>query len=102
MEMEHSLRSGSHATVNTVSATPSQTLMAEASSSQKDMMGTLIQPIRQEILKTLTQTSQNSPNCRSSSTEGRSVQFISPGPKRQNANTNQNEKYRISNNNIGY
>ena len=37
-EMDPSLRSGSQATVNMVSATPPQPLMATASSSQEDMM----------------------------------------------------------------
>ena len=45
MEMNPSLRSGSQATVNMVSATPPQPLMATASVSQEDMMGTLIQTI---------------------------------------------------------
>ena len=45
MEMDPSLRSGSHATVNIVSATPPQPLMATASSPNEDMMGTLIQTI---------------------------------------------------------
>ena len=92
MEMDPSLRSGSQATVNMVSATPPQPMMATASNSQEDMMGTLIQTIRQEIQKTLPQTSQNSSNSRSSSTDGRSVHFNSPGPNRQSANTKQNQK----------
>ena len=49
MEMDPSLRSGSETTLNMVSATPPQPLMATASTSQEDMMGTLIQTIRQEI-----------------------------------------------------
>ena len=53
MEMDASRRRGSQATVNMVSATPPQPLMATASTSQEDMMGTLIQTIRQEIQKTL-------------------------------------------------
>ena len=60
MEMDPSFRSGSRATVNMVSATPPQPLMTTASSSQEDLMGTLIQTIRQEIQKALRQTSQNS------------------------------------------
>ena len=99
MEMDSSLKNGSQATVNMVSATPPQPLIATASTSQKDMMGTLIQTIRQEIQKALPQTNQNSSSSRSSSTDGRSVRFNSPGPNRQNANTNQNQNYRNSNNN---
>ena len=41
MEMDPSLRSGYQATVNMVSATPPQPLIAIASSSQGEMMGTL-------------------------------------------------------------
>ena len=52
-EMDPSLRSGSQATVNMVSALPPQALMATTSTSQDDMMGTLIQTFRQEIQKTL-------------------------------------------------
>ena len=100
MEKDPSLRSGSQATVNMVSATPPQPLIATASSSQEDMMGTLIQTTRQEIQKALPQTTQNSSNSRSSSTDGRSVRFNSPGPDRQSANTNLN--YRNSNNNNRY
>ena len=78
--------------------------MATASTSQEDMMGTLIQTIRQEIQKTLPQTSQNSLSSRSSSADGRSVRFNSPGPKRQSANTNQNQNqnYRNPNSNNRY
>ena len=99
MEMDSSLRSGSQATVNMVSATPPQPLMTTASSSQEDMMATLIQTIRQEIQKVLLQTNQNSSNSCSSSTDGRSVRFNSPGPNRQSANTNQIQNYRNSNSN---
>ena len=99
MEMDPSLRNGSQATVNMVSATPPQPLMATASTSPEDMMGILIQTIRQEIQKNLPQTNQNSLNSRSSSTDGRSVRFISPTTNRQSANTNQNHNYRTSNNN---
>ena len=60
------------------------------------MMGTLKQTIRQEIQKALPQISQNSSNSRSSSTDGRSVRFNSPGPNRQSANSNQNQNYRNS------
>ena len=104
MEMDPSLRSGSQATVNMVSATPPQPLMAKTSTSQKEMMGTLIQTIRQEIQKALPQTNQNSSSSRSSSTDGRSVRFKSPGPNRQSANINQNQNqnYRNSNNNNRY
>ena len=98
MEMDPSLKNGSQATVNMVSATPPQPLMATASTSQEDMMGTLIQTIRQEIQKALPQTNQNSSSSRSSSTDGRSVRFNSPGPNRQSANTNQNQNYGNSNN----
>ena len=91
MEMDPSLRSGSQATVNMVSGTPPQPLMATASTSQEDMMGTLIQTIRQGIRKTLPQTNRNSSNSRSSSTDGRSVRFDSPGPNRKSANTNQSQ-----------
>ena len=76
MEMDPILRSGSQATVNMVSATPPQPLMATASSSQEDMMGILIQTIRQEIQKALPQTSQNSSKSRSSSTDGRAVLIV--------------------------
>ena len=82
MEMDPRLRSGSQATVNMVSATPPQFLMAAASASQEDMMGFLIRTIRQEIQKVLPQTNQNSSNSRSSSTDGCSVRFNSPGPNR--------------------
>ena len=99
MEMDPSLKNGSQATVNMVSATPPQPLMATAYTSQEDMMGTLIQTIRQEIQKALPQTNQNSSSSRSSSTDGRSVRFNSPGPNRQSANTSQNQNYRNSNNN---
>ena len=60
MEMDPSLTGGTQATVNMVSATPPQPLMAKASSSKEDMMGTLIQTIRQEIQRALPQTIQNS------------------------------------------
>ena len=100
MEMDPSLRSGSQAAVNMVSATPPQPLMATAStSSQEDMMGTLIQTIRQKLQKTLPQTNQNFSNSCSSSADGRSVRFNSPGPNRQSAITNQNQNHRNSNNN---
>ena len=98
MEIDPSLRSGSQATVKMVSATPPQPLMATASSSQEDIMGTLIQTIRHEIQKDSPQTTQNSSNSRSSSTDG-PVHFHSPGPNRQSANSNQNQNYRNSNNN---
>ena len=100
MEMDPSLRSGSQATVNMVSATPPQPLMATASSSQEDMMGTLIKTIRQEIQKASPQTTQNSSNSGSSSTDGRSDRFNSPGPNIQSVSTNQN--YRNSNKNKRY
>ena len=99
MEMDPSLRSGSQAAVNMVSATPPQPLMTTASTSQNDMMGTLIQTIRQEIQKALPQTNQNSSNSRSSIADGHSVRFNSPGPNRQIASTNQNQNYGNSNNN---
>ena len=67
MEMDPSLRSGSQATVNMVSALPQQPLMATTSTLQDDMMGTLIQTIREEIQKALPQNNQNSSNSRSSS-----------------------------------
>ena len=104
MEMDPSLRSGSQTAVNMVSATPPQPMMATASSSQEDMIGTLIQTIRQGNQKTLPQTSQNSSIPRSSSGDGRSVRFNSPGPNRQSANTNQNQNqnYRNPNNNNRY
>ena len=98
MEMDPNLRSGSQASVNMVSTTPPQPLMATASTSQEETMGTLLQTIRQEIQKSLPQTSQNSSNSRSSSTAGRSLRFNSPGPYRQSANTNQNQNYRNLNN----
>ena len=101
MEMDPSLRSGSQATVNVVSATLPQPLMAAASTSQEDMMGTLIQTIHPEIQKALPQTTQISSSSRSSSADGCSVRFNSPGPNRQSANTNQNQNqnYRNSNSN---
>ena len=99
MEMDPSLRSGSQAALNMVSATPLKPLMATASTSQDDMMGTLIQTIRQEIQKALPQTNQNFSNSRSSSADGRTVRFNSPGRNRQSANTNQNQNNRTSNNN---
>ena len=102
MEMDPSLRSGSQATVNMVSATPPQPLMATGSSSQEDMMGTLIETIRREIQKALPQTSQNSLISRSSSTDGRFVRFNSPGPNRQSANTNQNYRNQSNSNNNRY
>ena len=79
LEMDPSLRSVSQATVNMVSVTPPQPLMAKASTSQEDMMGTLMQTNRQEIQKPLPQTNQNSSTSRSSKTDGRSVRFNSPG-----------------------
>ena len=82
-----------------VSATQPQPLMATASSSNEDMMGTLIQTIRQEIQKASPQKSENSSSSRSSSTDGRSVRFDSHGPNRKSVNTNQNQNYRNSNNN---
>ena len=102
MEMDPSLRCGSQATVNMVSTTPPQPLMATASTSQEDMMGTLIQTNRQEIHKALPQTNQNSSNSCSSSTDGRSVSFNSPGPNRrsESTNQNQNQNYRNSNNKV--
>ena len=95
-ERDPSLGNGSQATVNMVSATPPQRLMATTSTSQEEMMGTLIQTIRQENQKTLPQTNQNSSSSLSSSTDGHSVRFNRPGPNRQCANPNQN--YRNSNN----
>ena len=102
MEIDASFRGGLQATVNMASTTPPQPLMATASCSQDDMMGTLLQTIRLEIQKTLPKTSENSSNSRSSSTDGRSVRFNSPGPNRQSANTNQNQKYGKSKNNTRY
>ena len=102
MEMDPCLRSGSQATVNMVSVTPPQPLIAAASSSRENMMGTLIQTVRQEIQKVLPQTSHNSSNSRAINTDGRSVPFNSPRPNRQSANTNQNQNYRHSNNNNRY
>ena len=64
METDPSLKSGSQATMNMVSATPPQPLMATASNSHEDMIGFLIQTIRQKIQKTLPQTIQNSSNSR--------------------------------------
>ena len=51
MEIDPSLRSGSQARVNMVSATPPQPLMETAFTSQEDMTRTLIQTIRQKIQK---------------------------------------------------
>ena len=78
MEMNPSLRSGSQATVNMVSAFPPLPLIAAASSSQEDMMGTLIKTNRQKIRKALPQTSKNLLNPRSSSTHRRFLRFESP------------------------
>ena len=102
--MDPSVRGGSQAAVNMVSATPLQPLMATASSSQEDMMGTLIQKNRQEIQKALPQTSEHSWNSCSSGTDDHSVRFNSPGRIKQIANTNQNQNqiYRNSNNNNRY
>ena len=91
MEMDPSLGSGSQASVNMVSATPPQPLMVTATTLQEYMMGTLIQTIRQEILKVLPLTIKKSSSSRSSSTDGRSVRFNSPGPNKQSASTNQNQ-----------
>ena len=91
MKIDPSLRSGPQAAVNMVSATRPQPLMATASTSQGEKMGTLIQTIRQEIQKALPQTNQNPSTSRSTSTDGRSVRFKTPGPNRQSANTNQNQ-----------
>ena len=77
MEMDLSLSCWSQAAINIVSATPPQPLMATAYSSQENMMGILIQTIRQEIQIALPQTSRNSSKPRSSSTDGRSVRFNS-------------------------
>ena len=85
-----------------MSATPPQPLMATASSSQEDMMRTLVQTFRQEIQEAVTQTSKISSISRSSSTDGSSVCFNSPGPNRQSANTRQNRNYRNSNSNNRY
>ena len=87
MEIDPSLKSGSQTTVNMVSATPPQPLMAIASTSQEDIMGTLIQTIRQENQKTLPQTIQNSSSSSSSSTDGHSVRCNSPGSNRQSVET---------------
>ena len=94
MEWDPSLRGGSQATKNMVSATPSQPLLATTPSPQKDLMGNLKQTLRQEIRKALPQTSQHSSNSRSSTADGPSVRFNDPGSNRKSANTNQNEKYR--------
>ena len=45
MEIDPSLIGGSQATVNMLSTTPPQLLMATASRPQEDMMGTLIQTV---------------------------------------------------------
>ena len=96
MEIDPSLRTGSQATVNMVSATPLQPLTATASTSEEQMMGTLMQTIRQDIEKALPQTNQESSSSRSSSTDGCSVRFNSAGPNRQSVNTNKNQNYRNS------
>ena len=49
MKMDPSLKGGSQAPLNMVSATPPLPLMGTASSSQEEMMGTLIKTNRQEI-----------------------------------------------------
>ena len=96
MEMDPSLRSGYEAKINMVLATLTQPLMATASTSQEDMMLSLIPTIRQEIQKALPQTCQISSESHPCSTDGRSVCFNCPGPNRQSANINQS--YRNSNN----
>ena len=97
MEMDPSLRGASQATVNMLSATLPQLLIVTASSSHEDMIGTLIQTIWQGTQKALPQTYQKFSNSRSSSTNGCSIGFISPGANRKNANANQNQIHRNSN-----
>ena len=53
MKVDPSLKGGSQATVNMVSATPPLPLMATASSSQDEMIGTLINTNRQTKFKKL-------------------------------------------------
>ena len=80
-----------------VSATSPQPLMAAASNSQEEMMGFLIQAIRQEIQKVLPQTSQN---CQAGFNCGRlghkSRENRAPrqnqNNRQQNPNTNQNHQ----------
>ena len=68
VEMDLCLTGGSQSTVNKVSTTPPQTLMATTHSSQADKWGTSIQLICDEFKNALPQTSQNSSNSRSSGT----------------------------------
>ena len=100
--MDPSLRGGSQATVNMVSATPPQPLMVTTPSSQEDRMGTLIQKNPQEIQKALPQTSANYSNSCSSSTDGHSVRFNRPGRNRKSAKANYNKNYKNSNINNRY
>ena len=85
-----------------VLVSPPESLMATASSSQEEKMGTLIQTIRQEFHKTLPQKIQNTSNSRPNSPDGRFVRFSSPRSNIQSANTNQNQNYRNFNKNNGY
>ena len=71
MEKDPGHEGGLQATMNIVSAIPPQPLMAAASSSPDDMMGTMIDTIRRETEKVLPQSIQNSPHSRSISTVGR-------------------------------
>ena len=99
MEMDPSLRNGSQATVNMVSATPPQPLMATASTSQDDMMGNLNtnNPARNSESITTNKSKLFEFTFKQYRRSLRS--FNSPGPNRQSANSNQNQNYRNSNNN---
>ena len=78
MVLDPKLKNASQATVNKVSATPQQPLTAKASSSQEDMMGTLIQTNPYEIQKVLPRTSRKSSSSGSSSTDGHSIVLTGP------------------------
>ena len=80
METDPILKSRLQATVDMVSATLPQPLMATASNSQDGVMGTVTQIVQKGIRKTLSQSSQTSSHSRSRCTDGRLVRLNSPGP----------------------
>ena len=90
MEMDPSLKSGLPATVNMVSTIPPQLMMSSASSSQEDMMVTLVRTIWQEIQKILTQARQKFSHSRPSKTDGGFVRFKNARLTGLSANRNQN------------
>ena len=79
------------------SATPPQLLIAAASNSQEETMGTLIQATRQEIQKVLPQTSRNCQagfNCGGLGQMSRECRAPrqNQNNRQQNPNTNQNHQ----------